>query len=155
MQCTNAHTHTHTQRLLTHFRVNELKELLRKLSQSQRGRKAELFQRANEILRHGSPKIQIHIREIYQRNHDTRHTSYSRGYCQRSPAKNLHLSPVIQSPQQGQGYIVHPDVKFKAHPFFNKLETIIRPTALGEMYSGRDVCVCVCVCSYRPLYLYM
>ncbi|XP_064390989.1 E3 SUMO-protein ligase PIAS2-like isoform X4 [Halichondria panicea] len=115
------------QGMLSEFRVNELKELLRKTSQSQRGRKAELFQRANELLRHGSPKIQLYIRDIYQTVRPYR--SPKRG----SPAKAqacLRLAQQLAHQQSRQGYVVHPDVKFKPHPFFRLKETIIRPTAL-------------------------
>ena len=55
------------QRYLLSFRVHELKELLKSIGCSQRGRKNELFQRSNELLQHGSPKIQNKIREIYDR----------------------------------------------------------------------------------------
>ncbi len=112
--------------MLSEFRVNELKELLRKTSQSQRGRKAELFQRANELLRHGSPKIQLHIREIYQSVRPYRSPKRS------SPAKAcLRLAQQLAQQQSRQGYVMHPDVKFKPHPFFRLKEMIIRPTALG------------------------
>ena len=49
-----------------------------------------------------------------------------------------------------RAYVVHPDVKFKAHPFFSKLETITRPTALGVcVFVCVHVCfVCVHVCSF-------
>ena len=115
--------YTILQRMLSEFRVHELKELLRKVGQSQRGKKAELFQRANEILRHGSPKIQAQIRDIHQN---------SRPY--KSPHR-AQLSKSLKMAQQmvenRHGYVVHPDVKFKPHPFFKLLDTVIRPTALG------------------------
>ena len=121
--------------MLSEFRVHELKELLRKVGQSQRGKKAELFQRANEILRHGSPKIQAHIHDIHQncRPYKSPHRSQL--------SKNLKIAQ--QMIESRHGYVVHPDVKFKLHPFFKLLETVIRPTALGNVYKGqppKEVC---------------
>ena len=111
------------QRYLASFRVLELKELLKSISCSQKGRKPDLFHRANELLRHGSPKIQNKIRDIYDRTNRSKRTlSYSR-MARYSPMKSA-VSPT-------RGYIVHPDVKFKQHPFYQKVDSVIRPTALG------------------------
>ena len=120
------------QRYLTSFRVLELKELLKTHGQSTKGRKPELFQRANELLRLGSPKLQTKIREIYEKANGTRRQlNYNRAAQKNSPVKSGNL--VVKNPSRP--YIVHPDVRFKAHPFFSKLETIIRPTALSkDMY---------------------
>ena len=116
------------QRYLTSFRVLELKELLKQCGQSTKGRKSDLFQRANDMLQFGSPKIQTKIREIYDKSNSRRQLSYGRsGHKISSPVKSG--ESVIKS--TSRAHIVHPDVKFKAHPFFSKLETIIRPTALG------------------------
>jgi hypothetical protein len=107
--------------------VLELKELLKTHGQSTKGRKPELFQRANELLRLGSPKLQTKIREIYEKANGTRRQlNYNRAAQKNSPVKSGNL--VVKNPSRP--YIVHPDVRFKAHPFFSKLETIIRPTAL-------------------------
>jgi hypothetical protein len=115
------------QRYLTSFRVLELKELLKQCGQSTKGRKSDLFQRANDMLQFGSPKIQTKIREIYDKSNSRRQLSYGRsGHKISSPVKSG--ESVIKS--TSRAHIVHPDVKFKAHPFFSKLETIIRPTAL-------------------------
>lgn len=117
------------QRYLTSFRVLELKELLKNQGQSTKGRKPELFQRANDILQFGSPKFQTKIREIYERsNNFRRHSFYNRTSQKTSPEKTR--ESVVK--KASRPYIVHPDVKFKSHPFFSKLETIIRPTALSE-----------------------
>lgn len=107
----------------------ELKELLKIHGQSTKGRKPELFQRANELLRLGSPKLQSKIREIYERSNGTRRQlSYSRAAQKSSPVKSG--SSVLKN--SCRPYVVHPDVRFKVHPFFSKLETITRPTALSE-----------------------
>lgn len=117
------------QRYLTSFRVLELKELLKNQGQSTKGRKPELFQRANDILQFGSPKFQTKIREIYERsNNFRRQLSYNRTAQKTSPEKSR--ESVVK--KASRPYIVHPDVKFKSHPFFSKLETIIRPTALSN-----------------------
>ena len=128
--------HTHTQRLLAQFRVLELKELLRNIGQSQKGRKPDLFQRANEVLRHGSPKIQIKIREIFDKSRGVKKPAHYNRIAQRyTPMKPAPHHMNLSSPIRAHPYIVHPDVKFKEQPFFVKMDTIIRPTALG-------VCVC-------------
>lgn len=116
------------QRYLTCFRVLELKELLRINGQSTKGRKPELFKRANDLLQFGSPKFLAKIQEIYERSNCTRKQyNYNRTAQRGSPAKS---STVIKN--SSRSHIVHPDVKFKSHPFFSKLDTIIRPTALGK-----------------------
>ena len=118
----------HIQRYLTSFRVLELKELLKLHGQSTKGRKPELFQRANEMLQHGSPKFQTQIREIYERSNSSRRQLHGRAAQKTSPVKGGET--VIKN--QSRSHVVHPDVRFKAHPFFSKLDTIIRPTALGK-----------------------
>lgn len=110
------------QRYLCSFRVHELKELLRSIGCSQRGRKNELFQRSNELLEHGSPKIQNKIREIYERSHYTKRGPFSH--------RTYRCSPTKPAPSPTHSYIVHPDVTYKPHPFFHKVDSIIRPTAL-------------------------
>ncbi len=127
--------------MLSEFRVSELKDVLRKASQSQRGKKADLFQRASELLRHGSPKVQLQIREIYRNTG----RPYHRAIKQASPAKaklKKAQQMVSQQRQNKVPYVVHPDVKFKPHPFFKLRTVIIRPTALGKKYL---LCVYVCV----------
>jgi hypothetical protein len=115
------------QRYLTSFRVLELKELLKQCGQSTKGRKSDLFQRANDMLQFGSPKIQTKIREIYDKSNSRRQLSYGRAAHKiSSPVKSE--ESVIKS--TSRAHIVHPDVKFKTLPFFSKLETIVRPTAL-------------------------
>lgn len=131
-----------TQRFLTSFRVLELKELLKIHGQSTKGRKPELFQRANEILQFGSPKFQTQIREIYERSNISRKQLNSNRAAQKSsPVK--HTESVIKN--QSRSYIVHPDVRFKVHPFFSKIDTITRPTALGITY-------CALYCIIHVLY---
>ena len=116
------------QRFLASFRVLELKELLKQCGQSTKGRKSELFQRANDMLQFGSPKFQTKIREVYEKSNCRRQPSYGRAAHKiTSPVKSGET--VIKN--ASQAYIVHPDVKFKTLPFFTKMETIIRPTALG------------------------
>ena len=112
------------QRYLLSFRVHELKELLKSIGCSQRGRKNELFQRSNELLQHGSPKIQNKIREIYDRSH----------YSKRALFRAHRYSPMKPTPAPAHSYIVHPDVTFKPHPFYEKVDSIIRPTALCEYH---------------------
>jgi E3 SUMO-protein ligase PIAS1 len=86
-----------------------------------------LFQRANDMLQFGSPKIQTKIREIYDKSNSRRQLSYGRAAHKiSSPVKSE--ESVIKS--TSRAHIVHPDVKFKTLPFFSKLETIVRPTAL-------------------------
>ncbi len=115
-----------SQGMLSEFIVNELKHLLRKAGQSQRGKKAELFQRANELLRHGSPKILHQIHEIYYTTRPYRTAKHI------SPARaKAHLKKQMAQRRSREAYVVHPDVKFKPHPFFRPKTTIIRPTALG------------------------
>ena len=131
------------------FRVIELKELLRSIGQSTKGRKPELMQRSADLLRHGSPKIQVKIQEIWERSHNSKKTDNYHKMAQRyTPMKGSgqipphqqfpHHPPSSQFPFKGHRgqYVIHPDVTFKAHPFYVKFDTIIRPTALG-------VCVCV------------
>ena len=106
--------------------------MLKFLNCSQKGRKPDLFQRANDLLRCGSPKIQNKIREIYERaRYSRRHLQYPKS-LRSSPSKAVVHSTTSQS------YIVHPDVKFKDDPFYHKMDTVIKPTALGGF-----VCVCV------------
>ena len=133
------------QRYLTEFRVIELKEFLRLVGLSQKGRKSDLFQRANELLIHGSPKIQHQIRDIYERSHGDvkhRHPKYGKVYSHmkgmmhhHTPKSELGGSPVRKDERS---YILHPDVNFKPHPFYRLVDTIIRPTALGKSCSSRQ-----------------
>lgn len=115
------------QRYLTSFRVQELKELLRNMGCSQKGRKQELFQRANEVLQHGSPKIQNKIREIYERTNSSKRALHYNRMAHRL------ASPTKAAVSPHRSYIVHPDVKFKPHPFYLKMDTVIRPTSLGKI----------------------
>ena len=118
----NIHNCFLLQRYLISFRVHELKELLRSIGCSQRGRKNELFQRSNELLQHGSPKIQNKIREIYERSHYTKRSHFSH--------RTYRYSPTKPAASPAHSYIVHPDVTYKPHPFFQQVDSIIRPTAL-------------------------
>ena len=133
------------------FRVIELKELLRSIGQSSKGRKPELVQRAADLLKHGSPKIQQKIVEIWERSHNSKKPDNYQKMAQRyAPMKGSGQAPpghhrTTTSPPFPYGgrcgvgqYVIHPDVTFKSHPFYVKLDTIIRPTALS-------MCVCVCV----------
>lgn len=134
------------QKYLTEFRVPELKELLKVVNLSTKGRKSELFQRANDLLTHGSPKIQLHIKDIYLKTHcKKRHTPIKYGKMPStlpySHMKDMmhHHTPKshFNSAKNGEAsYILHPDVTFKPLPFFNLLETIIRPTTLGKGFAG-------------------
>ena len=123
------------------FRVIELKELLRSIGQSTKGRKPELMQRSTDLLRHGSPKIQVKIQEIWERSHASKKPDNYYKMAQRyTPVKTAGQTPSHhhkygQHPHpypRGQ-YVIHPDVKFKVNPFFIKSDTIIRPTALGVL----------------------
>ena len=132
-------THVHSQNLLMRFRVIELKDLLRSIGQSTKGRKPELLQRSNDLLRDGSPKVQLKIREIWERGHGTKRPDNYQKMAQRySPVKGAGQVPPTnhQYPNHGfkapkASYVIHPDVTFKANPFYVKLDTIIRPRALG------------------------
>lgn len=141
------------QRYLTEFRVIELKELLKLIGSSQRGRKSELFQRANELLIHGSPRIQHQIREVYEKSRSKgKHRSprygggkmvFNHHYSDmksmmhhHTPKSHFGSSAVAtkseRSSTSSSPYIPHPDVKFKQHPFYTPLDVIIRPTTLCE-----------------------
>lgn len=128
------------QRYLEKFRVAELKELLRSMGVTQKGRKTDLLSRANELMRRGNPKIQHEIRMIYERTHLARKPmKMTQSYTSmKSLAHHHHLhhsdtkshnSFVLKDPEP---FVIHPDVKFKSHPFYQVMECIIRPTALGK-----------------------
>lgn len=140
----------HLQRYLTEFRVVELKELLRVMGLSQKGRKPELFKRANDLLIHGSPKVQQQIREIFNRSHRSRrslkygkmglYTDMKDLIHHHTPKSELGSTGAVMA-RGGSGgrggtgdksYILHPDVRFKPHPFYTVMDSVIRPTALGE-----------------------
>lgn len=126
------------------FKVPQLKELLKSVSLSIKGRKPELFQRANDLLSHGSPQIQQRIRDIYLKGPCKRNIPLKYGKMP-STLPYSHMKDMMQHhtpkshfnstavPKGGEGsYILHPDVIFKTLPFYRLLETIIRPTTLGE-----------------------
>lgn len=135
------------QRYLEKFRVAELKELLRRVGVPQRGRKMDLLCRANEVMR-GSVSIQREIQNIYEREHFVRKPmkmteSYSkRGLAHHRHQHDLHqpdiksLSSKYPTPsfvlKEPVPFVMHPDVTFKLHPFYQVMECIIRPTALGK-----------------------
>ena len=125
------------------FRVIELKELLRSIGQSTKGRKPELMQRSTDLLRHGSPKIQVKIQEIWERSHASKKPDNYYKMAERyAPVKTAgqvsshhhkygrSMDPYPFKTHRGQ-YVIHPDVKFKTNPFYINVATIIRPTALG------------------------
>lgn len=136
------------QRFLTEFRVLELKELLRVIGLSQRGRKSDLFQRANELLIHGSPKIQQHIQAIYSKSHSIKRPQkfgkmvHNQGYSHMKGMMQHHTpnsqlggsgsTKTEKTDRSDRSYILHPDVKFKPHPFYRLQDLIIRPTTLGK-----------------------
>ena len=129
------------------FRVIELKELLRSIGQSSKGRKPDLVQRAADLLKHGSPKVQQKIVEIWERSHNSRKPDSYQKMAQRyAPMKGSsgqghhHHRTTTSSPQfpytgryGGGQYVIHPDVTFKSQPFYVKTDTIIRPTALSTL----------------------
>ena len=129
------------------FRVIELKELLRSIGQSSKGRKPDLVQRAADLLKHGSPKIQQKIVEIWERSHNAKKPDGYHKMAQRyAPMKGSgqghhRTSTNQQFPFAGRcgvgQYVIHPDVTFKSHPFYVRLDTIIRPTALSMYNVGR------------------
>lgn len=129
------------------FRVIELKELLRSIGQSNKGRKPELLQRATDLLKHGSPKVQQKINEIWERSHNSKkpdnyHKMAQRYVPMKGSGQTLtghHNPPFPYRCGMGQ-YVIHPDVTFKSHPFYVKLDTIIRPTALS-MCSVCTICM--------------
>ena len=121
----------------------ELKELLRSIGQSTKGRKPELMQRSTDLLRHGSAKIQDKIHEIWEKSHAHKKPDNYHKMAQRyTPMKGAGHVPMQHKQfyrhdshyktHRGQ-YVIHPDVNFKENPFYVKIDTIIRPTALGMM----------------------
>jgi len=127
------------QSYLAKFRVYELKELLKNMGVHQKGRKPDLYSRARNLLTHGNPKIQQEIRKIYDRSYrGLRRSVKVDEYSLSGPT-----SPRIRFPEtkpscssfslkDTRPYVVHPDVKFKPHPFYKVMESIIRPSALGK-----------------------
>ena len=133
------------------FRVIELKEFLRSIGQSTKGRKPELLRRSTDLLRDGSPNVQLKIREIWEQSHGAKKPDNYQKMAQRyTPVKGSgEVPPPRQQYPGGYGYktpkapyVIHPDVVFKDNPFYVKLDSIIRPRALGEY----TVTVCVCLC---------
>ena len=121
----------------------ELKELLKTVGLSQKGRKPDLFQRAQDLLIHGSPKIQHRIRDIYERTHKAKKATKCARMGVYSPMKGMmyHHPPKSELSSAAPdeiSYILHPDVKFKPHPFYQVLDSIIRPTALGELNNSAE-----------------
>ena len=129
------------QRYLNRFRVTELKELLKSMGVTQKGKKPELFSRALSLLEHGSPKLMSEIIRIYERTHALPRKSIKTGdYSSGSSRSHYPDSKPGSSSfvvKDSRSYIVHPDVKFKPHPFYENIECIIRPTALGKE-GGRE-----------------
>ena len=89
------------------------------------GRKKDLQLRAEQLIQTGSPLIHEKIREVYMRHFG------GRRYPKTPPKPPISHTTSLPPPT----YIKHPDVKFKPHPFFKHLDTIVRPTLLGKMYS--------------------
>ena len=127
---------------LERFRVAELKELLKMVGLAHSGRKADLFYRANLLLMRGSLTIQKGIEEIYERERaHLRKPIKSMAEplsikdlhrCKselRPELKSFNSSYVVKDPRQ---FVMHPDVRFKVHPFYKVLECIVKPTALGK-----------------------
>ena len=113
--------------MLTQFRVHELKELLKSLNCSTRGRKQELYVRSANLLEHGSPKIYKRIKEIHEKYLFMGRRSYIR-----SPIKGANFPTGNHSPlPPPPSFINYPNVVFKPHPFYEKIDTIVRPTSLG------------------------
>ena len=118
-----------------------MKELLKALGLSQKGRKQDLFHRVNDLLMHGSSKIQHEIQRIYDKSHRLKRTprfgkmTHKYSYSDMEGRYRTTKSELgISSYRREEGsFILHPDVVFKPHPFYEVIDTIIRPTALGEL----------------------
>ena len=109
------------------FRRSELKKLLKKVGLAHSGCKADLFHRADLLLMSGNRKVQKRIEKIYKRK--IAHL--------RKPTSSSHVD------KDSRPFKMHPDVKFKIHPFYKVLECIVKPTALGKGYLfGYDISSC-------------
>ena len=107
------------------FRVVELKEFLKSVNVSSGGRKKDLQDRAMMVIDTGNPKIHLALVQLYQK---TFPSNTIMGGAVKSPPK----PPVSHSTAKPPSFHVkHPDVKFKAHPFYQHHDTVYRPTAMG------------------------
>lgn len=94
------------------------------LNISATGRKKDLQLRAEQLLQSGAPQVHSHVKEIYERSFGRRNVP-----PKATPPKPPITSSTASAPPP---FIVkHPDVKFKSHPFYQVIDTIMRPTLLG------------------------
>jgi hypothetical protein len=87
------------------------------------GRKRDLLSRAEQLLKSGSPEVIEKIKEIYV-------DSFGLSNYAKTPPKPPPMSHNTGVPPPV--YVKHPNVTFKSHPFYQKLDTLIRPTVLGN-----------------------
>lgn len=116
------------QNYLRCFRVAELKELLKALNVSTAGRKKDLLDRVETLLQLDTPDVHRHAQNIYDKNFGTKHH-------ERHPPKTPPKPPMscTSSVAPPSFHVKFPDVKLKPHPFYQQVDTIVRPTYLGEV----------------------
>jgi hypothetical protein len=93
------------------------------------GRKRDLLSRAEQLLKSGSPEVIEKIKEIYV-------DSFGLSNYAKTPPKPPPMSHNTGVPPPV--YVKHPNVTFKSHPFYQKLDTLIRPTVLGGSAHGHN-----------------
>ncbi|KAI0228262.1 E3 SUMO-protein ligase PIAS2 [Lamellibrachia satsuma] len=133
------------------FRVSELQVLLGFAGRNKSGRKTELLQRSLHLIEKGcSTPIQIKIRELYKRRFPTKLAVASGASA--SAAVAAAVSAVFNGTsgsQQSMNYAkdgidivpptlpVHPDVRFKSLPFYDKLGELLKPSSLVPHSNSR------------------
>lgn len=96
-----------------------MKELMRSMNISTTGRKRDLQVRAEQLVITGSPKVHKRIREIYEKHFGDRRFL-------RSPPKPPMSLSTSHAPPTYQ--VKHPDIKLKPHPFYQHIDSLVRPT---------------------------
>lgn len=113
--------------MLAKFRVFELKSLLRDLGASTYGRKNDLYSRVLHQIDMNNARVEELIVAIYENRFPNNKPRT------KSPVKTLNNSPTKrQSISSQQQHVVLPDVRFKSLPFYDIVDTIIKPTSLGR-----------------------
>ncbi|KAK2175977.1 hypothetical protein NP493_692g05011 [Ridgeia piscesae] len=130
------------------FRVSELQVLLGFAGRNKSGRKTELLQRCLHLVEKGcSTPIQIKIRELYKRRFPTK-LAVTSGTASAVAAA---VSAVFNgaASQQSLNFAkdgidvvppalpVHPDVRFKSLPFYDKLGELLKPSSLVPHTNSR------------------
>ena len=115
------------QNMLARFRVFELKSLLRDLGVSTNGRKNELYLR----VLHQFDLQNARVEELIVAIHEKRFP-HSKVQRTKSPVKTSNTSPTKRQTISQQQHVVLPDVRFKSLPFYDVVDTIVKPTSLGR-----------------------